>query len=419
MPDTLHLFLSSDSTPPAARLVGIETNPGPGRGKRAATSVVAIVPAKSSRAPRKRRNGGGRSSGGSGLLELYKRSLLNAFMASPPRISYNTFGRVGTDVLWSRNLGVAIGGGATSFAAIFQPYTNIATAGAFGTGAPSWLKIVGDVNPDTTLAASANQTIKAPQNTAVFNTVSDTHRCVTASVRVTVRYPMTAAPGRLFAVSMLESDNLLSAQTFNSVAALDASKPISFDGSGVAILQGNWRPQNGFAFEFSTTTGAFLTATNFSKMVIVGLGWTAGQFSLDVDAIAHVEYNSGVLAGGDSSDSATSLLDTPIEKLSQIAQSVPTVLNKADLNTCQAVAMRGAMTRHNQLAGRIARVRGLQGPMIEEIVADSNSSGAGDYLSVIRNNIPGPEDVGRVLRYAGAAYASHVGHQHLGRLIQP
>jgi hypothetical protein len=238
--------------------------------------------------------------------------------------------------------GSVVGTTVTSFAVVNNPMALQLSAGALGTNQLSYLKVMSDISPDTTLTAAAGITQYATTNQARLQTEYDSYRVLTAGLRVTVRYPMTSSPGRLFVLNPFESDQRLAGLTFNQVASLACSQPIVLDGSGVAIAEVRWRPSDLLDFEFLSTSSSY--NFNSSKLVVIGIGWTANNFSLDIEAIAHHEYHSGALIASDSIDDQTVCLSTPMELLYPKVSRIPWFGNKCDIQN-EDKAFRQAISR--------------------------------------------------------------------------
>jgi hypothetical protein len=332
-------------------------------------------------------------------------------MYSPPTLGYQCFNTSAMDVGWSRNFGLgdkSAAIGSNSFAVVFSPQYTVATAGALGTVVQSYTKtLFGTESSPLSASASTNNNnyLGYPSDQSRLNSIMDTSRVVTAAVRVTVRYPMTSAPGRLFALPLLESDQQIAGLTYTQIAAMDDAKPLAFDGSGVASIQCNWRPVGAAAFDFRNQAIGDTGATITPKCLIVGIGWSPQSvsgtpgFTIDVESITHYEYQSGALTSSAADDMSSVSLFAPIERLAFMIRRQPSVLDKSAIMACQLDALRAAIGNSVRGRGGGAPPNVPSGIIIEEMESVA-SSGAGDVLSRL---VPDPVSLGRGVAYGAAA----------------
>jgi hypothetical protein len=372
--------------PPAALLVGIEPNPGPPKKRQTKMVVVTPKPVALITKPKKRVKPSRAARSGSAGLSQFLRSALNPFAYAPPKLGYDTFAGSSVGTLWSRDIGLDPTGSfqpgtSTCFFIEFCPFTLVAQSGGSGPAAgspPCWLRLGGSTLSSSNIGTSAFSLPSGAKNTAAYLAAADSHRVLTAAVRATVRYPMTSAPGRLFGLTLYESDTILASLSYNGVAGLPTAHPIPFDGSGVAVHQQNWRQMDLTSFQYTNTAANFNGGLNYAKCVIVGVGWPAGV-TVDIDAVAHTEFQSGALSAEvtDIGSDVSLSLTVPRDVLGNQIKTVPMTLSKTDILACSGSAMRAAMIR--TAATRPQRMGAHSTVTIEEVV-ESRSSGAGDIM---------------------------------------
>lgn len=326
------------------------------------------------------------------------------------------------DALWYRRIGIPMGSGAFLFT--MDPSVTSATPGALGTVMTSYLKSNWSaLSADLIGANPANTGSFAPTDRARFLTSNYSYRPVTGALRITVRYPMTSAPGRLFAVLLSAADSTLAAMSYDDVVALDSARPITFDGSGVATIQVNYKPQSltDLSVRYSENT---LTAPTIStKLVIVGVGWTSPN--VDVESIVHTEGLNGALPGSISGENYPSLsLTTSVEQLAAMVREVPVVLNRNAIQACTLSQITRYVRRYVPSAPAEASESKPSIPReTRQLKEDSNvnveSSGPGaaqGFMDALHERMPSRYTVGATtatgLLVAAERYARH------GNLIQ-
>jgi len=351
-------------------------------------------------------------------LSLFLRSSLNPFQYCPPALGFESFTTTSLDTVWTRNFGQG-GGTNTCFAVVFNPGVLANNSGALGTATESYLWYGAAPLSSTALSAYTSTNQPSPNGISNFTAEALLWRPVTAGVRVTVRYPMNSAPGRLFAANISDSDSNIAAKSIDALDQLDCAVPIAFDGSGVAAIQCNWRQMATPDFGFSTTSYNPPPSNVNAKSLIIGVGWPAGTV-FDIETISHLEYTSGALPAGNVGDTGPSVaLTTSVEQLGARMRGMPYVLDKSDILVCQRSALIAAMARlRSANGGRLSSSSSREVPStvrIEEVV-DAQSSGAGDYISVARSYAPSGESMARgAMSVAQLLAAEYVRRQ--GRLV--
>jgi hypothetical protein len=295
------------------------------------------------------------------------------------------------DVAWSRQIGLVYNAN-TSAIVVFDPTCNLGGSTAlYGLGPSAFLTVVPLANA-LTIANTALAYYFPPTDYARIASISSSLRPSTAAVRLTVRYPATSAPGRLYALNVCDAIQNIAAMSASQLASLDCAHPIAFDGSGVAIIQGNWRQQNQLDFNMSVTAVPDTNLIISTKTILVALGWPGG-FNIDVEAIAHLEIDSGVLQSAPSPDDiATLAMSSPIEVVAAALRRLPTQLDRSALQVCQSLQLTSAM--RSSVSSR--RNRPMQSAYEQEYV--DLSSTAGEFVSgmgqTVRDSMPSAASLG-------------------------
>jgi hypothetical protein len=319
-------------------------------------------------------------------MKDYLLSAQNAFSFAPPKLGYGQFGPVGQEVMWQRMIGTGVALGGVAFGVICRPFSgSTANSGAYGTASQNYLTacVLSSNTAYLSTASGPNLLQEASQNQSVLAATALTFRPVTSSTRVTVRYPMTTAPGRLFAFNTFVSDFDIAQKSPTQLAELDCSMPVRFNGSGLASIQCNWRQKDPTDFISQTLAVPYINSAVATATVIVGLGW-ASSVTFDVDSITHIEYTSGVLNSGDSADQSESLaMSVPIEKLGALVSKVPVILTDTQIAACGMPLYHAAISRHAR-SGRSIKNRIPSAMRIEEVV-ENTSAAVGGAFEYIRN----------------------------------
>ena len=380
--------------PPQPRLVGIEPNPGP-RGRNRQKKINGLVVFGPKNRPRPRR-----SARVNPVLSRFLASAENPLAVAPPHLGFGDFVGMNTDALWQRQLGI-VQATTTNFAIIFNPATTGSNTGAVGTANQSFLKVAASTTDSLVSAASFSQF--APTTVSTFTARAEAYRPITAAVRITVRYPATSMPGRLFGFVTYDSDASISALKFSDLVNLDSDTDLSYDASGIAQLQVNWRQMSPASFDLQPTTGVFTPAIPVAKCVIVGFGWPANAYMGDVSCLTHVEYTSGVeVAGpGPAEDASIALSNISQELLAASVRNVPSVLTKDMIANCQMRALTNARRLSNESGGLISD--SIPSQIFQESSNDLRNS-AGNFASAAASSF-GSAAGKRVTDYAMAGLA--------------
>lgn len=379
--------------PPLPRLVGIELNPGPPRPKvsvdvKVKTAMKTKAPrAKAEKRKKKRRGPPNKSNS---VVQSFLTSALNPFQNAPPALGYELFQPPMLDTAWYRTFGETQATAVTA-AVVFDP----ASTGPVSAASNAYVTLFQATSALSSLSASSTNGRNATNVARIITTAYEA-RPITAALRCTVRYPATSAPGRLFMLDLSIDYTTLITKTFNDLAALDCAHPISFDGSGVAMIQGNWRQMGSVDFNMTPTGVANLKDFVSSKVVFLAIGWPAG-FLLDIEAISHLETTGGALAGSVAGDEVPTLaLQTPIEVLATMVRAVPQILNKTSIAACERLQLNRAIGRHT-----ISRVAGGTSAVPQGVAENDYvdiSSSAGEFVTglgtSIRDRLPSNYDLG-------------------------
>jgi len=306
--------LFSSSVPPASRLVGIELNPGPpkkGGLNRAIANAVGQAAVKNRRNRRKNKranqnapyNGrvvfqthktGNPARANHPSLRTYINALTNPFNTAQPKLGFGTY--VPTTLVsgWFENaaqaLPAAVISTATCFAVTFSP----------GIDSDN-IRIYGAVSSGSLLSATAPVT-GAVANAANLTTRIQTARVVSSELRVKVRTAATSLPGTLGGIFLPdETMTSIQAMSFQGLGTQQKFCPFSSESNiiGGAV---QYRPLDGTSFEFSTQYGqggVMPLLSSRPTMIIVGQGWPAGAFAIEISIIEHLEATSGIDSAGE------------------------------------------------------------------------------------------------------------------------
>jgi hypothetical protein len=380
--------VSTPLSPPAPRLVGIEPNPGP-RGRKSKVGAtrtldVKISPAAAPAPKRKAKaaRSRGSSKGDGSLLGKFKLSAENPFDHRPPLLGFASFQDNIYNVGWSRNIGIALTADATCFCAMFAPVTLQADAtGNWGTTqTPGYLNFVSAVDPATAIGAGTAAAIGPVNGTELINDF-EAFRPITGAVRVTVRYPLTAAPGRLYALNLSDSAGVLATRSYTELDALNIAKP-ALNTGGTSVIQGNWRQGDVTDFWFEGDSYVMPTSVLSGYTLIVGVGWEAGTFKVDLESIVHIEAQSGSIAtshGGTIEENLATTLS--LEQLYAHLRSIPACLNKEQIMLSENRELMRAVqvsSRQRQSRGFSKRQGPVHGPAMP--VEEGASSSFADYV---------------------------------------
>lgn len=386
-------------------------------GKAPAASASVSVSIKEHAKPRKPRRAKRQTSN---ALQLFKRSATNPFQYAPPGLGYDVFSTPNLLTAWNRTYGAQINAGG-SFAVLFDPSTIVQTTGAFGAVANSFYKYAVGASSVSLSTLSASTACFGSANAATLQTLSRVFRPITAGIRVSVRYAASSAPGRVMAVSVSDSQTAIGAMSIDQLSELDGVHPISFDGSGVAMIQNNYRQTDAYDFTFSTTAAPQSASVTISQTIIIGLGWPANT-SFDIEAVAHLEGFGGTLAGAMGGDEVPSLaLSTPIEVLGAQIRKMPYVLNKEAISMCERAQLLSAMKRSPRDPAQAYSSESVQNGIpagVSETDFVDISSSAGEFVQGlsrgVRDNMPSASRAGMLV--GGALFGLAARNAHLPQL---
>jgi len=149
----------------------------------------------------------------------------------------------------------------------------------------------------TTLLSAATGTSYNATNATGILSVANQARVIACGLRVTVRYPMTGVRGSLAAIPVYsDSTNNVQALSFLNLSSLESAE-WGRGNAGELTMEVTYRPLDLTSFEFGTYTLSAAAGTTFTPhLLIVGTGWVAGSYTVEVNAILHLETIGGVLA---------------------------------------------------------------------------------------------------------------------------
>lgn len=326
--------------PPAPRLVGIETNPGPVPGARArkkkknptsaarvaaasapvaraaaaaASAAVAAVQAKPK--AKKKKRSAQRPRGLSG----YVLSLRDPWTCAPVRLGWGCFSKTSLRTLFGRE-SYGAGAGITTFAYVFDPSSNVGAAA--GAGLAGTLHRYVATGSAALLGAQINS-ITGYSNSANYLAAVQDERIVSASLRVQVRWPSGQARGVLYALWLpTETLNNIELMSVDTLSALLDTVPAHATAAGEIGIDVSYRPNDSQSFQFSTTGNLPVTSAG-GKMVVFGTGWTAASFAVDTFFICHKETQSGLDgAGSDSGEESLSEQGVTMDQAGQAARAM-------------------------------------------------------------------------------------------------
>jgi hypothetical protein len=303
---------------PSPRLVGIELNPGPSKASSSSSRkpAVSINVTEVKRSPGKSRkraggarpakNNGGGAHVAAGFqpprfkttitekltrapgMDTYLDALTHPFTAPQPRLGFGCFVGSMKYTGWYENPTLTMGA-FTHFAVAVVPsiHSNairVYTAGTSG----------------TTLAASTITPLTVT-NQSSLATFSQSSRIISSELRVKVRTPATSLPGSLGGFFLPdETVNNLEALTYAQLTQNQKYYPFSSEGPNIGGAV-QYRPIDATSFEFSAeyANAGALTATNaLPQMVVIGTGWAASSFAVEMTLVVNFETLGGLDQSG-------------------------------------------------------------------------------------------------------------------------
>jgi len=364
-------FLSSSKFVPPPRLVGIETNPGPPRKEVVMVSTSAPPPStrRSGGRRRQRRRRGKRSSGAHGVnqtpvnasLAAYRRVLIDPFFAPPIKLGFGTFVPTSIRSAWV-NYSPAVGNTDTNFVIIATPFTNVASNAGTTYSAPSFIQYTGATSSATSVSMSGNTfNGTAAQNQSSFASMVDTSRVIAGALRFNVRYAATTLRGSLFAFYVGDdSQTALGTKTYANLSSVYAARRCTSSASGEIGGEVQYRPVDPSSFSMvpNWSASSFGSSTNIPQLVIVGVGWTAGTFQIEISSLFHYETLSGLDVSADDADINTLAANgVTIDQLGASMSNAgePVITDLANL-TAVDLAIQGLANADHARHGRGARM---------------------------------------------------------------
>lgn len=312
-----------------------------------------------------------------------------------------------TNAAFTRSIGVSLTGVNTGFALLFNPNSLvIPSSGFIGSGATGYLKGGQFLDGNNNLSLNSPFVLSGAANLANIQSTVDQFTPVTAALRVTVRYPMSSAPGRLFAMTISDNESAFATSSPNTLLLNDNARPLAFDGGGVAAIQANWRPSGENDFRTQATNTNILLTTRNTYCVIIGVGWPP-LTPIDIETIAHIEGLAGIdLAAGSDTLPQSLSMSVSKERLAVIARTVPMTLTHSEIQLCQRAALRPSLDAFNR--------HGVGRNAIAAEIVSEESTGPGSYATQVlqeavetgRGYMPSAENIGRMVGTAAASLAA-------------
>jgi len=365
------------ATPPAPRLVGVETNPGPPKTK--AVTVVKTIAKGSSRRRRRRPTGASRvvsqmahsnrtqrihqglQRPQSGSLASYARALLDPWNAPSVRLGFGSFvpTAIRTASLFS---GPSMPATANCFAVLGTCYVANHENNDQQLTVPAFISTYHS-NIGTEVLGIHRFGNQAAVNAASINNALSSSRVISGAMRVTVRYAATAVRGSLTILYLPDTSFAqITNMTFNELVSLQSGRRCNSTAGGEIAGEIQYRPVDATSFEFSTDmtrgtlgleVGIPLGQRGIPIFVAVGSGWVPGSFQIEISQVVHYEGVAGVesYSDGDGSDSLAASGVT----IDQVGQSLsamgdPVLTNSAEMTSIE-LAMHGFANANRARAG--------------------------------------------------------------------
>lgn len=340
---TLPLPKLKPVVPPAARLVGIETNPGP-TGKVVA-KVVKIRTPKPSRRRRKRvvvtrtpnsavssfgnspstmitlgpnRRKASRRSGKSlsaprNAIQQYRDALGNPFDNYPPSVQAGSLLPLQKRTLFSRQ--------SCDINGATNPYVLIVSKA----GSTNALRVYSTASVGTIWNSGALNVDASAMNAATFNATAQTARCIAGGLAVEVKCSSTSTPPTVYAGSVFDGISAIGTSSFDAMLTIPAFRVIdcSTDNLGAYCT---WRPFDNSAMELTTRYIQNWSNTTLDCVQCVLLKLGAATYTINPRTVYHMETNSGLDSGGSLDDDGVILPGTltgTIEDVTRVGATLP------------------------------------------------------------------------------------------------
>lgn len=229
----------------------------------------------------------------------YVKALEDPFFAPAPKLGIGTFAPTSKHTIWFENTAITIGALETCFA--------VASVPSISAPAKTYTSTVA-----TTLLSGATQVVYPATNSALINTLAQTGRVINWAVRVKVRAAATALPGTLGGIYFPnETRSNVETPSFSGMTSLSGYRPFSSSSTGQIGGEVQYRPIDMTSFEFYgfiVNPALIGGSTNTPTCLIVGTGWAAGTYSVEVSVVGHFETLGGADAAGEA-DSEPDLVD--------------------------------------------------------------------------------------------------------------
>lgn len=336
--------------PPVARLVGVETNPGPTR-RRAA---LVVVPRRTLTRPRTRRRRQAMASAATqsgparNFLQAYANTLNNPFEYPGVPLGYDCF--LPTTQVSGYNRGTFAVSSDGSFSLVVFP-----SAGAFFQ------------SDNSTVTTPHTGAFGTPANFSAIQNAIDESRVVSCGLRCFVTFPATSASGVIYSGTAPDL-NISQYQAFDTQTM--ASLPGSRIGIGTEGAQVHTRPYDNASFEFfaGNTNGFNSTSIPYhTSGYIVGTGFPAGstvyyEAVINLEGIARTSVSSMAVPSDDAAaPTLASYFPTPgqLFTAAQRLLSPSVILDGIDM--AAGMAHPNTATMLGAATGSVRRLMGLGG----------------------------------------------------------
>lgn len=269
-------------------------------------------------------------SGGAG--SAYVNALRRPFFSPAPKLGFGTLVPTSVRSAWQRGSVSSIDGSfasCSSWMVVNTPITGASNAGIFS-NTTGYLTTVGVPNSGSpfngaTTAGSSGVFNSGAQNGAVLAGLVNSSRVISGALRVTVRYPLTAARGIVYA-GFIPDASRFALGTFNAatLCAMPFMKMCSSNAAGELTCEVQYRPSEISDYIFDAGWCANTPASSASAMpqlIVVGMAWL-GTYSIDISVITHYECLAGLTQG--ASDQDDSSLPNDVLTMEQAARAAIT-----------------------------------------------------------------------------------------------
>jgi len=292
--------------PPAPRLVGVETNPGPTHKKGKAPNSRRVQHAKARNpTPRKakRQRAKKERKANKPALTQYTNTLRDPWYGPPIRLGWGCFVPTSLRTAFFRTVAV-IDAIRPVDTYIMNPEFWVAPFARTNNGFLHKYQTVNGAG----LYSSGDWFPYGSTNNAYLSSTVQSSRVVSSALRVTVHYGAMNVPGNLFGLYLPEEQAaVVNTQNADSLIGNFAARRAINTTAGEVIIEVQYRPFDTVNFDFFNGGGSGISTPHTSQMIVIASGFPAGS-TVTVEAIVHYESNGGLDASSDDTvDSAMTL----------------------------------------------------------------------------------------------------------------